>query len=561
MPPVGSQPSPLAAHPPPAPKHHWERDNRSVTPPPPRPPSPTYLSLAEQAPSRIDDPSVSKKLLVLDLNGTLLHRSPHTPRPKYRHQQPQEERPRDEHGNWLPRLRAVHPRPYMHAFRSYLFAPQTRAWLDVMVWSSAQPHSVGDMVDKCFGEDKEKLLAVWARDTLGLSDDHYHRKVQTVKDLTKPWSLLAQQDMHIPPSPHSSIASTPRTSPEPSSPSRPSDESVPNTPQAHSALTTLLLDDSPRKAELQPYNHVCIGEYSGERRAKDLESLQKEQEWNSAVEARQLLNAQMAEAQGSSTVQDAPAPEESPEVAPKDDGEPVPEGTGEEGTAQAESSKKRKRKEKKLQKRAALLEQLQAGGKPDVSYDETLLAVIGVLDEIKSQANVAAWIRSGGLWGPFGPPETRSPVVNGARGDGDDDGGVDDNAPNAPATAQTRQEEEAAAQSDDSDLSVENARPAAQPTDGENGKPSKRKKKRQRMRETSAAEEGAQSTDAADAGNDQETTSSPRQVKGAGQEKTKEPERPQKMWFEEQQVLEYWAGRGRKALEELGIAVEHGIER
>jgi len=34
-------------------------------------------------------------------------------------------------------------------------------------------------------------------------------------------------------------------------------------------------------------------------------------------------------------------------------------------------------------------------------YDETLLAVIGVLDEIKQQSNVAGWIRAGGLWGPL----------------------------------------------------------------------------------------------------------------------------------------------------------------
>jgi len=34
-------------------------------------------------------------------------------------------------------------------------------------------------------------------------------------------------------------------------------------------------------------------------------------------------------------------------------------------------------------------------------YDPTLLAVIGILDEIKGQSNVAGWIRAGGLWGPY----------------------------------------------------------------------------------------------------------------------------------------------------------------
>ncbi|KAI0331573.1 hypothetical protein GY45DRAFT_1248559 [Cubamyces sp. BRFM 1775] len=522
------------------------RDDRSVTPPPPQSPSPSYLALAEQAPSRIQEPAHARKLLVLDLNGTLLHRSP-MPRPKTRHHQPYEERPRDEHGNVLPRLRPVHPRPYMDAFRSYLFAPQTKRWLDVMVWSSAQPHSVGDMVDKCFGDEKEKLLAVWARDTLGLSSDHYHRKVQTVKDLTKPWSYFSSHSAHIPSSPHSSIASTPRSSPEPSSPSRPSDNTEPSTPQAHSALTTLLLDDSPRKAELQPFNHVCIGEYSGERRAKDLESLQTEQEWNAAIEARQSLDAQIAEVKGT------PAPNESPEVpVPKDGDEPVPDAELEtpldpgaaSSEAPAEVSKKRKRKEKKLQKRAALLEKFEAGGKPDVSYDETLLAVIGVLDEIKAQANVAAWIRAGGLWGPYGPSITRPPESKGEN---------DCLADPSPSTHLVGDEQ--GAQSDDSDLSVKNVPSSEHDSRPASEKDRKRKRKRQRMRESEAGVQGVEGTvEPTDVGNDRETVDP---VAGGAQETPV----PQKMWFEDERVLGYWAAQGRRALEELMIPVEHGIER
>lgn len=96
----------------------------------------------------------------------------------------------------------------MSTFRQYLFLGQrpidgkqegegTKAWLDVMVWSSAQPHSVGDMVENCFGaaegarsrgdgramgdgvEDGEKesgdLVAIWARDTLGLTEGQYRK--------------------------------------------------------------------------------------------------------------------------------------------------------------------------------------------------------------------------------------------------------------------------------------------------------------------------------------------------------------------------------------------------
>ena len=42
-----------------------------------------------------------------------------------------------------------------------------------MVWGSAQPHGVNDMVDKNFGMYRKDLKAVWAMDTLGLTGDEY----------------------------------------------------------------------------------------------------------------------------------------------------------------------------------------------------------------------------------------------------------------------------------------------------------------------------------------------------------------------------------------------------
>ncbi|KAI0034821.1 hypothetical protein K488DRAFT_44651 [Vararia minispora EC-137] len=107
-----------------------------------------------------------------------------------------------------------------------------------MVWSSAQPHSVDDMVHHAFGDDRIHLVAVWARDTLGLTDEQYHSKVQTVKDLRKPWEALYA-------------------------------------PIVHSALTTLLLDDSTLKAALQPWNHLCIPDYTRELRNRDLAELNR----------------------------------------------------------------------------------------------------------------------------------------------------------------------------------------------------------------------------------------------------------------------------------------------
>ena len=122
-------------------------------------PLPSYLQVS-LTPSRHLSPlppSSLRKLLILDLNGTLLVRSP---RSKVGHAA-------------APRVRHVYPRPFMPVFRAYLFSPSTMAWLDTMVWSSAQQHNVDDMVDECFGDQRIGLVAVWARDTLGLRPDEF----------------------------------------------------------------------------------------------------------------------------------------------------------------------------------------------------------------------------------------------------------------------------------------------------------------------------------------------------------------------------------------------------
>jgi hypothetical protein len=197
-----------------------------LPPAPPRAPSPDYLKLSEEEPAHLGSNQKDRKLLILDLNGTLVFRTAY--RPKHRHQsQPQTEEgdSKDDPASAtkVSKLRTAHPRPYLPSFRNYLFTPETQAWLDVMVWSSAQPHSVQGMVERVFGPDvydasvgkeivpsgsastmdpttaegemtatvetkvevkevdaanqkipaKPRLLAIWARDTLGLSDSHY----------------------------------------------------------------------------------------------------------------------------------------------------------------------------------------------------------------------------------------------------------------------------------------------------------------------------------------------------------------------------------------------------
>lgn len=147
--------------------------SRTATPPPPQSPSPEYIATSDNPSRLLTDPTSSRKLLVLDLNGTLLRRAPRASKsaPRY---------PIPGQGGFQPRLRSVQPRPYLPSFKSYIFHPSNKEWLDVMVWSSAQPHSVNDMVDKCFRDERHQFVAVWARDTLGLPQHLYSTTIPPI---------------------------------------------------------------------------------------------------------------------------------------------------------------------------------------------------------------------------------------------------------------------------------------------------------------------------------------------------------------------------------------------
>ncbi|KAJ3776418.1 NLI interacting factor-like phosphatase-domain-containing protein [Lentinula raphanica] len=181
----------------------------------------TYTTILSTPSSTISNPTTHRKLLVLDLNGTLVFRPKRYAKPSTHAQ------------SGSAKLRVVHPRPYMTSFCDYLFHPQTKEWLDAMVWSSAQPHSVNDMIQHSFGRHQGDLKAVWARDTLDLDPVAYNKKSATIKDLRKLWKVFP----------------------------------------SHSARTTLLVDDSTQKACFQPWNHLFVKEYGQAERRRDLDSL------------------------------------------------------------------------------------------------------------------------------------------------------------------------------------------------------------------------------------------------------------------------------------------------
>lgn len=168
-------------------------------------PTEDYLAKSLLKPQAL--PEAPKQLLVLDLNGTLVYR-----------------RKGDK-------ARPVR-RPGLDNFLGYIFTH-----FSVMVWTSAQPENAQLMVNKIFTkEQRNKLLAVWARDTLQLTPNQYHNKTTVYKRLTRIWT--GEFKLHFP-----SL-----------------DQSSPGWDQTN----TILIDDTSVKAAGQPYNLIRIPEFTGE---------------------------------------------------------------------------------------------------------------------------------------------------------------------------------------------------------------------------------------------------------------------------------------------------------
>ena len=215
------------------------------------------------------------------------------------------------------------------------------------------------------------------------------RKIQTTKDLAKPWAFFTPTQSHI-------------------SESRLSASDALSSYQSrtiHSAHTTLLLDDSPLKAQLQPWNHICIEEYVAQMRAADVTaSLRLNQMIKERVEEgrEDRSNAMLVEDRTPTTDEEAESIVEHGVERPS------------EGESVNSDPRKRKRRphKKKLNKEKMKMALSVANGDEQTAsltekttyqwwrhFDCTLLAVVGVLDAVKRESNVAAWVRQGGLWG------------------------------------------------------------------------------------------------------------------------------------------------------------------
>ncbi|KAK0909025.1 hypothetical protein LTR91_016129 [Friedmanniomyces endolithicus] len=172
----------------------------------------TYMKQAEEPPGRLANGKTRPLLVVLDLNGTLLHRA--------------------ARGGSIFTTRLRVPE-----FLHYLLANHK-----VLIWSSAQPANVEAMCKKLFTpEQRAKLVGIWARDKMRLSPQQYAQKVQCYKQLSWVWrdDDIAASCVHT-------------------------DEWAQD--------NTVLIDDSVEKAATEPFNLIKMEAFEGteEQLGKDV---------------------------------------------------------------------------------------------------------------------------------------------------------------------------------------------------------------------------------------------------------------------------------------------------
>jgi hypothetical protein len=171
-------------------------------------PNPTnaYLAASNAIPQPLQEPQ--HLLVVIDLNGTLLFRPSRRQPTKFT------------------------ARPNTRQFLKYCINTFT-----VVIWSSAKPENVQNMCNAILTPElRKKVVAIWGRDTFGLSHADYDMRVQCYKRLTKLWS-----DNKIARS-HPLWASGGRWT----------------------QTNTVLVDDSLEKGRSEPFNLVEIPEFFGD---------------------------------------------------------------------------------------------------------------------------------------------------------------------------------------------------------------------------------------------------------------------------------------------------------
>lgn len=175
-------------------------------------PNPTSEYIAGTSPGQTPIPSTLARhlLVVIDLNGTLLFR-------------PNKKNPTK-----------FTARPHAEKFLQYCIET-----FSVVIWSSAKAQNVVPMCQSIISADlRSKIIAIWGRETFGLSPFDFNTRVQCYKRLTKLWTDPVIAASH---------------------------------PNAQNGgrwdqTNTVLIDDSSEKARSEPYNLIEIPEFFGDHK-------------------------------------------------------------------------------------------------------------------------------------------------------------------------------------------------------------------------------------------------------------------------------------------------------
>ena len=317
--------------------------------------------------------------------------------------------------------------------------PRSAGKAEVVVWSSAQPFNVDSMVRASFDPSvRSQFLRVWARDTL-VPARFFQHKAESVKDLEIVWAEL-NAFAHNRPSPGRLLAEArdeqdqlrPDDAPvsAPTAPSGPKKykgkhskqrakeekaKAKPVSAALEAARTaqelgpwgvenTVLVDDSVAKARLQPWNQLLIPEFdkveAGRMKKFIRQQLPRVTEEGEGEEAELEYDSDLSIANEA-----PPTPATTSTSAAIATGEAEAEADAkmevDEPSIAAEGSDEGEGKKEGGEKKSSLKKPI-----PESRLDDVLLQTIGVLETLRFQSNVSAFIQAGGITG-YGQEKAR----------------------------------------------------------------------------------------------------------------------------------------------------------
>lgn len=173
-------------------------------------PSPTSAYLQRASLPAVSVSEARPILVVIDLNGTLLHRPSRRQPSKFVE------------------------RPFAKQFLECCIDT-----FKVVIWSSARPRNVEFMCNQLLTkEQRGKVVAIWGRDRFGLTQADYDKRVQCYKRLTVLWADPAIK------------------------------AAMPEGKGEWDQGNTVLIDDSAEKARSEPYNCITLPEFVGDLEEK-----------------------------------------------------------------------------------------------------------------------------------------------------------------------------------------------------------------------------------------------------------------------------------------------------